>query len=130
MRKIWFRGKRLDNAWVEGYFFAKPILEKYFIILGEEQWMVKPNTIGQYTGLDDMNGNKIFEGDIVRGAGGLPWLIAFENNAFVCKDKYMEIYFTLFEQHDYDYKENKWMAPSERFEVIGNIYDNPELLNY
>ena len=46
MRDILFQGKRFDGAWETGYFFAKPILEKYFIILGENQWMVHPESDG------------------------------------------------------------------------------------
>lgn len=81
---------------------------------------VIPETISQYTGLKDKNGNKIFEGDIVERL----WLgekhiyrIYYDNDiaSFIGKDIY-GLNFTTF---DYDACE---------FEVIGNIYDNPELL--
>ena len=127
MREYLFRGRRFDNIWVEGYLFAKPILEKYFITLGEEQWLVNRNTVGQYTGLKDINKQKIFEGDIIRSRYGITWLVAFENNAFVCKDSSGEIYFALWEQWEFDYKNKQWLAP-DYFEVVGNIYDTPELL--
>jgi hypothetical protein len=121
MREIWFRGKSVsDGKWVEGYFFAKPILEKYFIILGEEQWMVYPKSVGQYTNRRDKNGNRIFEGDIIRIPGsnkkGLPAQVWYNPyNAF-------------FEIRRMGYNPLVLDASEEWAEVIGNIHDNPELL--
>ena len=117
MRDILFRGQRFDGVWVEGYFFAKLILEKYFIIIGEDQYIVKPETVGQYTGLLDKNGERIFEGDVltVDGEDGFFVLEFQEDTArFVMSGDSMEV--------DFD---NFW---SYEVEVIDNIHDNPELL--
>ena len=71
MREILFQGQRFDGTWVNGYFFAKPILETYFIIDGENQWMVHKESVGQYTGMnefvmtDKFINAPLFEGDIV-----------------------------------------------------------------
>lgn len=123
-----YRGRRPDGIWVEGYYFAKPILNKHYILCGENQWLVEPETVGQYSGLDDKNGERVFEGDLIQSKGNLVWLVSFERSAFVCKDATGRTYFALWEQWEYDLKNNKPISPSEYFEVVGNVFDNPELL--
>ena len=123
-REILFRGKRIDSGeWVEGYYV--PIGEYHYILtgrlelvpyLGFEHFLVNLETVGQFTGLTDCNGVKIFDGDIVN-YNGEPGYVGFdkENAEFL-------IFFS------------KWTAGFDSIycdryaEVIGNIYDNPELL--
>lgn len=126
MREILFRGKRLDNdEWVEGFYSTV-----YFgngrepaIIPDEEfKWepfRVNPETVGQYTGLTDKNGKKIFEGDIVK-YGNSPCLVVFEQRNGTA-------YFGIVISEIETYGFGNYASP-DVVEVIGNIYDNPELL--
>ena len=122
MREILFRGKRVDNdEWVEGHLYRISEKSNPFILLRNrctESHEVFSNTVGQYTGLTDKNGKKIFEGDIVK-----------------CRTTTYEIrgYITYSAEYVRYLCMAKWQTPytmDERFEyeVIGNIYDNPELL--
>ena len=141
MREILFRGKRLQGGnWVEGYFFKSDINKREreskkatliftpdcdtFIMVPEchNSFMVVSDTVGQYTGLLDKNGKRIFEGDIAKVLQGKDKDIAyvgFENGAFMLYPKTGNIY----ERTLWEYWYNDWDV-----EVIGNITDNPELL--
>ena len=120
MKEILFKGKRVDNGeWTEGYFFKS--WDKVFILWGmtgdsPNMEEVIPETVGQYTGLTDKNGKKIFEGDIL--------LKGFEKvlvkwNANQCR---WGIYSNNYEICGFNESTQGY------FEVIGNIYDNHELL--
>ena len=148
MREILFRGKSLDNGeweyggiYIEGnhYYILCPkryfpdtrdwdIAEYYennptYVMTKVE---VDPSTVGQYTVLKNKNGKRIFEGDII-DQSGCRWVVEFQNSAFVASNEDDAIQFALFEQYNYDW-DNKIWVPPDYFEVIGNIYDNPELL--
>ena len=120
MKEILFRGKRVDNGkWTEGYFFKS--WNKVFLLWGmtgdcPNMEEVIPETVGQSTSLTDKNGKKIFEGDIL--------LKGFEKvsvkwNANQCR---WGIYSNNYEICGFNESTQGY------FEVIGNIYDNSELL--
>ena len=123
MRKILFRGKSEDNGeWVYGYYAC--IGKRHYILTGKlnligavnfEHYLVIPETVGQYTGLKDKNGKKIFEGDILRDDDNE------ENGVVEFIDGEFYVVFGNVETHGiYDIACCCY--------VIGNIHDNPELL--
>ena len=148
MREIIFRGKRLDNGeWVEGVFlndrdgafYICPAVGDISYGDGGNRrkigcwYKVDPSTIGQYTGLKDKNGKKIFEGDILHiakiadGLGGYyqPPL-DYPVNVVVKWDLCAWMWETLCEDKWYISFPDAWCH--YECEVIGNVHDNPELL--
>jgi uncharacterized phage protein (TIGR01671 family) len=126
-REILFRGKRIsDEKWVYGYVFRLSEKLNPFIMLinqGGECYEVNPQTICQYTGLQDDNGTKIFENDIVK--------VGYTDNEAQAE----EISQVIWNKHGYYPWLNEFNCDGcdlfcEVFniDVIGNIYDNPELL--
>lgn len=118
MGEILFRSKRVDNGeWTEGYFFKS--WNKVFLLWGmngdsPNMEEVVPETVGQFTGLTDKNGKKIFEGDIMQLCSACyPCLVYWDGKGWAWKQngKRREIDLT-----------------REKMDTIGNIYDNPELL--
>lgn len=159
MREILFRGKTENGEWFEGslhkYTIQKPlktetrykIQEFNFGYSDENEFEcdymsgfdeeVIPETVGQFTGLTDKNGKKVFEGDIIQFGEDeeYDWefnigVVKFGEGTF---DSGIYVYTGFFYE---DRKGNidhntlyDWEEDWERCKVIGNIYDNPNLLN-
>lgn len=160
MREILFRGKRIDNGeWVYGLLCR--VGDKYANIVEKDTEVlcsVSTKTIGQYTGLTDKNGKKIFEGDIVRyyhhkkslvpvtdikpeedhygrdEESGLP--LAYRTTKIIRYKGHVELDPILGMTINLKNRCEWWRnlnyeddsINSDRLEVIGNIHDNPELL--
>ena len=123
MREILFRGKRADNGeWVYGYFYEDigSFIKERASSVSTNTHLVDPSTVGQYTGLTDKNGKRIFEGDVVViEADCIPSFML--NRYVVVWDDDQAAYKLLKDNTIYD-------LPMGRMEIIGNIHDNPELL--
>ena len=137
MREIKFRGKSDIYGWMYGTFalidgschiFEKEDLTEDGHHIRQDSdrptW-VDENTVGQYTGLTDKNGKKIFEGDIVKDDSGVVYPVVFSLTGFCLK--YAPPYSCGF-HYDMLPLSNYWHAHGAIIEVIGNIHDNPELL--
>lgn len=129
MREILFRGKRVDNGeWVYGYYAV--IRDKHVIIKaqsedyysvgnsikeshGNEAVNVNPRTVGQYTGLKDKAGKKVFEGDILN--------VAYSDQQGEC-----------YHAENYVLDDMRttsvigWLDYANELEIVGNIFDNAE----
>lgn len=122
MREILFRGKHihalpqnehLDGTWIYGYLCDENYINSPEL---EGEFLIDPETVCQYTGLNDKNGRKIFEGDVIR----LP----------NCED---DIAFIALKGCNYFLKGNHsdyviGSYEGKYFDVIGNIFDNPDLI--
>lgn len=114
MRDIVFKGKRIDNGeWIEGWYVPALDEGRHCIFLASAPDMgeyVDPQTVCQYTALLDKTGTKVFEGDILSFRRGRAHEVKYAGGSFYMEGTSVPI--------RYAYK----------LEVIGNRWDNPELL--
>ena len=127
-REILFRGKRANGCWVYGSLVVsehiKPAIyyEEGKGLAKQFDWCyVNSDSIGQYTGLKDKNGNKIFEGDILTG----------QNCRFVVKyderqAEFVAVNSTLPKGFGLPVSQT-WIDETKKV-IAGNIHDNPELI--
>ena len=120
MREIKFRGKRIDSGeWVYGCLTRYSEQMSYITVdlIEDKIYEVLTETVGQYTGLKDKNGKEIYEGDVV--------LFKHEIGD---EDWSSEIYFVEFKNGSFNiawaFEENT----CDECELLGNIYENPELM--
>lgn len=129
-REILFRGKLSHSGvWVEGNLIKDRNGNKYIIpfnvfepdghhliIDSDEAWRVDSETVGQFTGMTDKKGKKLFEGDVYSmGEKNILYVVIFDKSQFIGKQV-----------------RNRSLAGLEYWksdiEIVGNIHDNPELL--
>ena len=148
MREILFKAKRVDNGeWVDGYLFDNGfdgeekkyfigglIIEKYngtacdeWDITGIDFYEIDPETICQFTGLCDKNGKKIWENDILKTWPDEYAQVKFGlySTGFASDDYNQGFYMDFMDNEYYRHELGYWAGKSV---VIGNIFDNKELL--
>lgn len=115
-REILFRGK-FGNEWKYGYLSVEPkglVIKELYEKNQSNIWHIDPETVGQYTGLTDKNGKKIFWGDIIK-----------------IRNKTRYVFFGVCRYRHTNYGEyavDLSVKDGSNCEVIGNIHDNPELM--
>ena len=136
MREILFRGKRVDNGeWVEGYYVnsigpdCEPNETRHYIVTYPGDWHeVCPSTVGQYTGLTDEKETRIFEGDVIKvkwGDGYQYRVVIFENGLFEARSK-PDTYGGFYSVSLVSFA--GFNNPELHCEVVGNVFDNADLL--
>ena len=126
MREFLFRGKRVVNGkWVEGFMYSQhfplEFRDDFYIRCYDTDYLVIPETVGQYTGLTDKNGVRIFEGDIVRyDVNYHDMVISYdvENwGGWLYED--MDDNMQAYSIYEFCLKD---------IAVVGNIHDNPDII--
>lgn len=121
--KVRLNGEKIKSNWVYGGIFPQNGDGDFAIIYQQEptveKYPVYADTVGQYTGLTDKNGTKIFEGDIVKYGDTVHDVVFEQRNGTA----YFGLVYSTLETLSFGYYQDL-----KQIEVIGNIYDNPELL--
>ena len=133
MREILFRGKRVDNGeWIQGDIVQFPVHGVVRIVEQEPSYKdaeVDSDTVGQYTGLTDKNGKKIFEGDIIHLEYSQVFFGGEYFGEYTAEVSYKEGCFITNGINNGDEIETPLSGfDNDEVEIIGNIHDNPELL--
>ena len=124
-REPLFKAKRKDDGeWVEGYYMPRPNnpgkLRNYIVVVSQEKWYeIVPETLCQYTGIKDKNSQKIWENDIIKHersdtTGAVKWF----------KEDYVGWCVDDVQINEQQFTEEMW----NECDVIGNIFDDPELM--
>ena len=120
-REILFRGKKIDgDEWIKGFYAENGHGSSNIQPKGKFlACLVKPETVGQFTGLTDKNGNKIFEGDILES----------DSERFVVDwdDEFSGFYLT--DVNPRHQGVAMFANVADDGYIIGNVHDNPEMLN-
>ena len=129
MREILFHGKRADNGeWVEGfYLYTNENTQPVIIDMECCSNVITPETVGQFTGLTDRNGKKIFEGDICK--------FKRFNDVHIGKvvfnvttASFIMWYQPIVGAYGEKATQKMLLSVCDNIEVVGNIHDNPELM--
>ena len=127
MRTIKFRGKSDGKEWLYGDLLSSADKKRFAILVDDaescDECEVAPETIGQFSELYDYNKKEIYEGDILKWSNGRMYVVKFWEGMFYasveeCNDGILGG-FPLHALTDYE---------DRKCEIVGNIYDNPELL--
>lgn len=140
MREVLYRGKRTENGeWVDGSVFVDENKDKHEILVGYVNyrvgWEIDPKTAGQFVGIIDKNGKKIFEGDVIkfhkfRYEPDWVGVVGYDYCSYIATGRMPLAY-------EKGIGEEPIYSPFEvalssidktTIEIIGNIHDNPELL--
>ena len=114
MIEILYRGKTYNGVWATGFPLISDDREiAYIANLFCYNERIKPETLGRYTGITDKNGKRVFVGDILKDNDGKFCLVVEEETRIVLKKQ--------------DKRVTTWKYTHKK-EIVGNIHDNPELL--
>ena len=108
---LYLQDKKKVGTWVYGSYLSYPTAQ---IVVLEDEYVVDPATVGQFTGLYDKNGKKIFEGDVVFAGYGEYYQSTHEYSTTIIID-------------GANYEELNALCNANVVEVIGNIHGSPEL---